>query len=217
MNMTISTEQLTNALQWRYATKAFDPARKIPADIWATLEQALVLSPSSFGLQPYKFLVITDAAIREKLLPATWGQRQAVDCSHFVVFTARTTMATEQIDSFINRIASVRGIPAESLKGYREMMVGSVVNGPISKMVPEWATRQAYIAIGNLMTAAAMIGVDACPIEGFEPEKYDAILNLKADGFASVVCCALGYRAAGDKYATVPKVRLPASELIQHI
>lgn len=217
MMQTISPEQLTDALQWRYATKAFDPARKIPADTWAALEKSLVLSPSSFGLQPYKFLVITNAAVREMLLPATWGQRQVVDCSHFVVFTARTVMSAELIDSFIARIAAVRGIPAESLKGYREMMVGSVVNGSISKMIPEWATRQAYIAIGNLMTSAALIGVDACPIEGFEPAKYDDILNLKDAGFASVVCCAVGYRSAGDKYATLAKVRLPAEELIQHI
>ena len=213
----ISTTQLTDALQWRYATKAFDPARKISADTWAALEKTLVLSPSSFGLQPYKFLIITSAAMREQLLPATLGQRQVVDCSHFVVFTARTAMAAEQIDAFIARIASVRGIPAESLKGYREMMLGSVVNGSISKMIPEWATRQAYIAIGNLMTSAALIGVDACPIEGFEPEKYDDLLNLKGSGFGAVVCCALGHRAAGDKYAALAKVRLPDEELIQHI
>ena len=213
----ISTTQLTDALQWRYATKSFDPAHKISAETWAALEKSLVLSPSSFGLQPYKFLIITSAAVREKLLPATWGQRQVVDCSHYVVFTARTAMAAEQIDALIARIAAVRGIPAESLKGYREMMIGSVVNGSISKIIPEWATRQAYIAIGNLMTSAAVIGVDACPIEGFEPEKYDDILNLKGSGFASVVCCALGHRAAGDKHAGLAKVRLPDEELIRHV
>ena len=213
----ISTTQLTDALQWRYATKSFDPAHKISAETWAALEKSLVLSPSSFGLQPYKFLIITSAAVREKLLPATWGQRQVVDCSHYVVFTARTAMAAEQIDALIARIAAVRGIPAESLKGYREMMIGSVVNGSISKIIPEWATRQAYIAIGNLMTSAAVIGVDACPIEGFEPEKYDDILNLKGSGFASVVCCALGHRAANDKHAALAKVRLPDEELIRHV
>ena len=215
---TIPAEQLTSALEWRYATKAFDATRKIPAATWSTLERALILSPSSFGLQPYKFLVITDAATRAKLMPATWGQKQVLDCSHYVVFAARTVLGAEHIDAFIKRTAEVRNITAESLKGYREMMHGSLVaGGTLSKMIPEWAARQAYIAIGNLMTSAAVLGVDACPIEGFEPDKYDDILNLKGGGFTSVVCCALGYRAADCKYATLPKVRFSAKELIQHI
>jgi len=210
--------QLTSALEWRYATKAFDASRKIPTETWSALERALILSPSSFGLQPYKFLVITDPATRAKLLPATWGQKQVMDCSHYVVFAARTVLGAEHIDAFINRTAEVRGITAESLKGYRDMMHGSLVaGGTLSKMIPEWAARQAYIAIGNLMTSAAVLGVDACPIEGFEPDKYDDILNLKGGGFTSVVCCALGYRAADCKYATLPKVRFSAKELIQHI
>ena len=214
----ISNAQLTSALEWRYATKSFDASRQIAPETWAALEHALVLSPSSFGLQPYKFLVITDAAMRVKLTPATWGQKQVVECSHFVVFTARTALGAEHIDAFIARTAEVRGITTESLKGYRDLMNGSLVTGgTLSKMIPEWATRQAYIAIGNLMTSAALLGVDACPIEGFEPDKYDEILNLKNSGFASVVCCALGYRAATDKYATLPKVRLPEAELVQHI
>jgi nitroreductase len=214
----ITNEQLQGALEWRYATKAFDAARKIPAETWNTLERALVLSPSSFGLQPYKFLVITDDALRARLMPATWGQKQVVDCSHYVVFTARTSLAAEHIDAFINRIAEVRGITADSLKAYREMMNGSLITGgTLSKMIPEWAARQAYIAIGNLMTSAAVLGVDACPIEGFEPDKYDDILQLRSGGFASVVCCALGYRATTDKYATLPKVRFPEAQLVQHI
>jgi nitroreductase len=214
----ITNEQLNSALEWRYATKIFDPSRKIPADTWTTLERSLVLSPSSFGLQPYKFLVITDAALRERLVPATWNQKQVVECSHYVVFTARTSLAPKHIDAFIARIAEVRGVPAESLKGYREMMNGSLIaGGTLSKMIPEWAARQAYIALGNLMTSAAVLGVDACPIEGFEPDKYDDLLQLRGSGFASVVCCALGYRAATDKYAKLPKVRFPEAQLVQHI
>src|ERR1043165_4486572 len=123
---TISTTQLISALEWRYATKAFDATRKIPTENWSALERALGLSPSSFGLQPYKFLIITDPATRAKLMPATWGQKQVVDCSHYVVFAARTALGAEHIDAFINRIAEVRGITAESLKGYRDMMNGSL-------------------------------------------------------------------------------------------
>jgi nitroreductase len=214
----IPNAQLNAALEWRYATKVFDASKRIPTETWQTLERALVLSPSSFGLQPYRFLVITDAALRAKLVPFTWGQKQVVDCSHYVVFTARTSLGAEHIDAFISRIAEVRGIPAESLKGYRDMMTGSLISGgTLSKMIPEWAARQAYIAIGNLMTSAAVLGVDACPIEGFEPDKYDEVLGLKGSGFTSVVCCALGYRAAADKYASLPKVRLPETQLVQHL
>src|SRR5882672_3419841 len=126
---TIPTAQLTGALEWRYATKAFDAARKIPAETWSALERALILSPSSFGLQPYKFLIITDPTTRTKLLPATWGQKQVMDCSHYVVFAARTVLGAEHIDAFINRMAEVRDITTESLKGYREMMNGSLVSG----------------------------------------------------------------------------------------
>lgn len=214
----IPNAQLNAALEWRYATKIFDASKRIPTETWQTLERALVLSPSSFGLQPYRFLVITDAALRAKLLPFTWGQKQVVDCSHYVVFTARTSLGAEHIDAFISRIAEVRGIPAESLKGYRDMMTGSLISGgTLSKMIPEWAARQAYIAIGNLMTSAAVLGVDACPIEGFEPDKYNEVLGLNNSGYTAVVCCALGYRAAADKYATLPKVRLPETQLVQHL
>jgi nitroreductase len=214
---TVTNEQLTRALEWRYATKVFDPSRTIAPEAWAALERALILSPSSFGLQPYKFLVITDAATRAKLVPHAWGQKQVTDCSHFVVFAGRTTMDAGHIDRFIQHVSTVRSIPPESLKSYRDMMVGSLVGGSNSDRIPEWAARQVYIAIGNLMTCAALLKVDACPIEGFVPEKFDEILNLKGTGFASVVCCALGYRAAGDKYASLAKVRLPESELIQRI
>jgi nitroreductase len=214
---TISLDQLTGALEWRYATKIFDPSQKIPAETWQALERTLVLSPSSFGLQPYQFLIATDPKVREQLLPHTWGQKQVVDCSHYVVFTARTILKDEHVDEFIERVAKVRGIPAESLKAYRDMMHGDLIMGARSKIIPEWSARQAYIALGNLMTSAALIGIDACPIEGFEPAKYNEVLKLNGTGFGAVVCCALGYRAASDKYSTLPKVRQPETQLVQHV
>jgi len=213
----ISIEQLNEALEWRYATKAFDPTRRIPTGTWQALERALVLSPSSFGLQPYQFLLVEDTTVRERLVPHTWGQRQVVDCSHYVVFTARTKLEESHIDEFIQRVSEVRGIPADALKAYREMMHDNLITGARSNVIPQWSARQAYIALGNLMTCAALLAVDACPIEGFEPAKYDEILNLDGSGFASVVCCALGYRAAADKYATLPKVRRPESQLVRSV
>jgi nitroreductase len=213
----LDTQQLLNALNWRYATKVFDPARKIPADVWQTLERALVLSPSSYGLQPYRFLVINDPARRAELLPHSWNQKQVVDASHYVVFTARTQMTEADVDKLIARTAHVRKIPAETQKFYREMMLGDLVKGPRSRMAHEWATRQAYIALGNLMTCAAVLGVDACPMEGFVPAEYDRLLGLGNSGYASVVCCALGYRAANDKYAALPKVRFETNDLLQYV
>ena len=213
----IDTQQLLNALNWRYATKVFDPGRKIPADVWQTLERALVLSPSSYGLQPYRFLVIIDPVKRAGLLPHSWNQKQVVDASHYVVFAARTRMGEADVDKLIARTTDIRKIPAASLNFYRDMMLGDLVNGPRNQIAHEWATRQAYIALGNLMTCAAVLGVDACPMEGFVPAEYDRLLGLANSGYASVVCCALGYRAAGDKYAGLPKVRFEIKDLVHYV
>ena len=212
-----NTQQLLNALNWRYATKAFDPGKKIPADVWQTLECALVLSPSSYGLQPYHFLVIRDPAKRAALLPHSWNQKQVVDASHFVVFTARTKVTEADVDKLIARTTNVRKIPAESLNFYRDMMLGDLVNGPRSKIALEWAARQAYIALGNLMTCAAVLGVDACPMEGLVPAEYDRVLNLNGSGYATVVACALGYRSPDDKYAKLAKVRFDVKDLVTQI
>ncbi len=213
----LTNEQLLAALNWRYATKVFDATKKIPAGTWQTLEQSLVLTPTSYGLQPYKFLVVQDPAIRAELLPHSWGQKQVVDCSHFVVFLARTEMKAADVDKLIQRTTDLRKLPAGVLETYRGMMLGDVVNGPRGKRAHEWAARQAYIALGNLMTCSAVLEVDACPMEGIAPSEYDRILKLDGSGYATVVACALGYRAAGDKYADLAKVRYETRELIQTI
>jgi nitroreductase len=213
----IPSSQLLDALRWRYATKAFDSKRKIPADTWSALEDSLVLSPSSFGLQPYRFLVINDPATRERLLPHAWGQRQVVDASHFIVFAARTSVTEAEIDTFIAHIARTRGVTPESLVSYRGMMTGMLLSDGFKPLVPHWTARQAYIALGNLLTSAALLGVDACPMEGFVPAEFDQVLGLPAQGLAAVVCCALGYRHADDKYALAPKVRLPKSDLLMAV
>ena len=159
-------QQLLKALNWRYATKVFDATKKIPADTWLALEQSLVLTPTSYGLQPYRFLVVQTPAVRQALLPHSWGQKQVVDCSQFVVLTARNEMTEADLDKLLSRISDVRNIPVESLKGYRGAMLGDVVKGPRGEVAHEWAARQCYIALGNLMTCAALLGVDACPMEG---------------------------------------------------
>jgi nitroreductase len=216
--MNQSPKQLLDALQWRYATKVFDATKKIPADVCSALEHTLVLTPTSYGLQPYRFLVVQDPAKRAALLPHSWGQKQVVDASHFVVFTAKTKTTEADVDKLIRRTVEIRKLPAaEALGAYRFMMLGDVVKGPRGKTAHEWATRQTYIALGNLMTCAAVLGVDACPMEGLVPAEYDQVLNLNGSGYATVVACALGYRAANDKYATLAKVRYDTKDLVRQI
>jgi nitroreductase len=210
----VKGEQVLTQLNWRYATKKFDSARKISPEDWAVLEEALILSPSSYGLQPWKFIVITDQKTREKLFPATWKQRQILDCSHYVVFVVNTAMTEEHIDRHITRTVEVRGGTVEALKRYRDTMVADVVTGARAAISEEWAARQAYLALGNFMTSAALMGIDTCPMEGFEPAEYDEILDLNSKGLTSVVCCAAGYRATHDKYASQKKVRFPREHVI---
>jgi nitroreductase len=213
----LTNEHLLAALNWRYATKHFDTAKKIPADVWSALEKTLVLTPTSYGLQPYKFFVIENPAKRAELFAHSWHQKQVVDASHFVVFTARTAMTEADVDKFIQRAVEVRKLADGALHRYRDVIVADVVHGARGKIAHEWATRQAYIALGNLMTAAAVIGVDASPLEGIAPAEYDKILGLENSGYATVVACALGYRSATDKYADMPKIRFEAKELVQYI
>jgi nitroreductase len=210
----IKGEQLLTQLNWRYATKKFDPTRKISPEDWAALETALILSPSSYGLQPWRFIVITDQKTREKLLPATWNQRQILDCSHYLVFAVNTKVTEEHIDKHIARTVEIRGGTADGLSRFREAMVGDVVTGDRGAIAQQWATHQAYLALGNFITSAALMGVDTCPMEGFEPEEYDRILELPSKRLASVVCCAAGYRAPDDKAATLKKVRFPREQVI---
>jgi nitroreductase len=214
---TLSSGQLLESLRWRYATKSFDPVRKIPAGLWAVLEESLVLAPSSFGLQPYRFLVVEDPAARARLLPHAGGQRQVVEASHFIVFAARTEVTEAEIDAFLNHTATVRGKTLESFAGYRAMLAGTLLGEGFRTLAPHWAAHQAYIALGSLLTCAALLGVDACPMEGFAPAEFDAILGLTRQGLTSAVACALGYRSPTDKSASAPKVRFPRSHLVRTI
>ncbi len=211
----LAPNDLVTQLRWRYATKQFDPAKPIPATLWDALEQALVLTPSSYGLQPWKFLVITDPAVKATLRPLSWNQAQVVECSHHVVFLARDTMTEADIDRLVQATASARGTPIESLAKFKAMLSGDVVTGARSKWVREWAERQVYIALGQFMAACAVLGVDACPMEGIDPAKYDDALGLAGTGYHTVVCCPAGYRLAGDKYASLNKVRFPRETVIE--
>ena len=216
-NNTISRGQLLERLNWRYATKQFDPNRKISAQDWATLEEALRLSPSSGGLQPWKFIVITDPAMRARLAPASYGQPQITNASHLVVFAAKKNFGEADVDAFINHAAAARGVTVESLAPFRGMLVGGIVQAMDVPARDAWARNQAYIALGNLLASAALLGIDACPMEGFDRAQYDQILGLKDEGYGSAVIATLGYRDERDQYANAPKVRFPKEQIFAHI
>ncbi len=207
------TTELLEALKWRYAVKLFDASREISADLWTALEDALVLTPSSYGLQPWKMLEIQDKDLREKMVPVSWNQRQVADCSHYVVFGAKMDIALEDVDAWIRRLTEVRGVAEQTLAGYRDWMIKDLVQGPRHAVIHEWAARQCYIALGNFMTSAALLGIDTCPMEGIEPLKYDELLGLPALGYKTVVACAAGYRDSADKYAAAAKVRFNKTDI----
>lgn len=215
MSAPVAPDLLLQSLRWRYATKRFDPTRSIPAGTWAALEESLVLTPSSMGLQPWRFLVITDPELKEALSAVSWRQTQPRDCSHFVVMTVRRGLDDAHVDRYLARTAEVRGVSVDSLDKFRGMIAGSLGKARSDGTLDNWQSHQIYIALGQFMAAAALLGVDTCPMEGIEPARYDEILQLGGTGYATVVACAAGYRHAEDKYAITPKVRFKAAEVIE--
>ncbi len=212
----MTPQELTSSLQWRYATKVFDNENKISPDIWSSLEESMVLTPSSFGLQPWQFITITCQKTKQDLLEHSWHQRQVTDCSHLVVLCARDGMNQEDIDKWLDQLANIRGVSRESLEGYAGMMNGFFGNMDREKTLA-WAKNQVYIALGQLMMSAAVLNLDACPMEGIIPAEYDRILGLENSGFSTTVACAMGYRSSDDKYAELAKVRYSANEILKTV
>jgi nitroreductase len=210
----MTPDQVLEPLRWRYAVKAFDRARKLDSESWAVLEQSLLLSPSSFGLQPWRFAVISDPQLQDKLPAISWGQSQPRDCSHMVVLAARRGLDTAYVDEFLSSVAATRGVSLASLAGYRQVVLDTVQTHQPSVLA--WNTHQVYIALGQLMTAAAMLGVDTCPMEGLDRDAYDELLGWEQSEYTTVVGCAVGYRSAADSYAQAPKVRFRAERILQH-
>lgn len=213
--MTLTPEQMTERLQWRYAVKSFDSTKKVPADAWSALEQSLVLAPSSFGLQPWKFIEVTDGNLREQLKAASWNQSQVVDADRYVVFAALRTMDEGDVDRLIEKTCEVRSTPTEAMQGYRNVIADFIKSGWAAKDLFGWNARQTYIALGQFMTSAAALGIDTCPMEGIDTHGYDELLGLKEARYSTLCACAVGYRAADDKYASAPKVRYALDEVIE--
>lgn len=208
-------DKIIEALHWRYATKRFDPARKISEADWHTLTESIRLSPSSYGMEPFRFLVIKNPEIREKLKAASWKQGQVTDASHFVVFLTQECVTEKDCDAYLERIVKARGGTIESLQGLKKMLVQNLVNGMTPEQTLSWSQRQAYIAMGFLLESAALLKIDTVPMEGLDPREYDKILELEGSGWRTVAAVALGYRSSEDKYQTMKKVRCTTDELFE--
>ena len=201
-----------NNLKWRYATKKMN-GQKIPAEKLENILDAIQLAPTSIGMQPFTVLVIEDPELKAKIAPAIYHQPQITEGSHVLVFAAWKEYSNENIGKYMNHIASLRGIPVESLDGMRNMVSGSIA-GKTPEQLLNWNMRQAYIALGTGLVAAAEEKVDATPMEGFDPEALDAALGLAEKGLHSTVILALGYRDAEKDYlSSAAKVRRDKEEL----
>ena len=204
--------QFNENAKWRYATKKYDPSRKINAADVATLKEAIRLSASSFGLQPYTVFWIENPELRTKLVPASWGQQQVVDASHLVVFANEINLGTTQIDAYFENVIQTRNVTMESIQGYANFVKKTIEEIPPATR-NSWTAKQTYIALTNLMNAAAELKIDSTPIEGFDPVQYNAILGLNEKNLNAALVCTLGYRHPEDATQHLEKVRKAENEL----
>ncbi|MDT0555989.1 NAD(P)H-dependent oxidoreductase [Patiriisocius hiemis] len=203
-------------LQWRYATKKFDPTKKIDDKDLDFLKDAMQLSASSYGLQPYEILIIEDAEIREKLKPAAWNQTQITDAAYVIVIANKTDFDDSLVDEYITNVMETRGLKEEDLKQYADFMKTTLA-GFTKEQKAAWTANQTYIVLGNLLSAAAINKIDACPMEGFEAEKFNEILDLSSKNLNASVIATIGYRHDDDATQHYAKVRKPKTKLFKNI
>lgn len=203
---------IIDSLNWRYATKQYDATKKIKAEDLETLKEATRLSISSYGLQPYKVLIIDTPELREKLKAVAWNQTQITDASHLFVFAVEKNLGAKQIDAYMENISQTRGIPVENLQGFSGMIHNAI--GALDENAKQnWAKKQAYLALSTLTNTAALLNIDATPMEGFDPQKFDEILGLDALGLTTAVIATVGYRHEEDAAQHYKKVRKSNKDL----
>ncbi|MFT7129619.1 MAG: nitroreductase/dihydropteridine reductase [Gammaproteobacteria bacterium] len=207
--------ELLDALNWRYAVKQFSEDI-IPDCVIADLVRATSLTPSCYGLQPYQIIQVNDLSLREKLLDHSWGQDKVLECSHLLVFAVSTAGIESIVDRYLRQQAQINDEPIKKLKDFRAYLIRTL-GGKSNEQVIEWAHRQAYIALGNLLTSAAVKGIDTCPMEGIDPAGFDQVLGLQSLGLTTSVVCALGYRNADDKQALKPKIRFANNDFLREV
>lgn len=210
-------ERILESLQWRYAVKRFDPTKKVAQEDFEALEESLRMAPSSYGFQPWKFVVVNDSQMREKLRAVSWNQSQVTDASHYIVLAAQSHLEEKHVDNYMSSISQARGVGLETLDKFKATIIRDMIDGPRGREVDAWAKMQVYIALGFIMEAAAFMKIDACPMEGFEPKAYDELLGLKGSGFQSVAAIALGYRHPECRFQHMKKVRFSKDEVFKYI
>ena len=206
---------LIQDLNWRYATKKMN-GESVSAEQLDTILKATNLAATSYGLQPFTVIVVSNIEVKQKLQAAAYGQLQVGTASHVLIFSVQEKLTEADIQIFIDNIAKTRSIPAEALDSYKGMMVGTII-GLTPEQQQSWSAKQAYIALGTALAAAAEQKVDSCPMEGFDATQFDEILGLKVKGLKSVVIMPIGFRADDDATSHYIKVRKPESELFDFV
>lgn len=200
-------------LSWRYATKSFDESKVVTQDKLDVLYNAFNLTATSYGLQPIRLLVVHNKTIQEELVTHAMGQEQIGQASHVLVFCIEAKIDTEYIIDYFNRIKNIRKTPDQILEPYKSFLIDDFSNKP-KETIENWAIKQAYLSMGNLLTVCAIEGIDSCPMEGFDPNMCDELLGLKEKGLKSVLLLPIGYRAENDMFSALKKVRKQTEESV---
>ena len=201
-------------LKWRYATKQFDASRKISSEDFAIIKESLQLVPSSYGLQPLKYIIVESKELRKKLVPASYGQKQVQEASHLIVICSSQKMDEKQIDEYLENVVKTRNVDIATTEGY-----GNFMKQTISKMseheIKSWNDKQAYIALGQLLHTCANLRIDATPMEGFDANQYAEILGINTEEYKVTLVCPIGYRHNDDEAQHVQKVRKSLDDLFE--
>ena len=208
--------QVLDSLRWRYAVKKFDDGKIVPEEKIDTIKEAFKLTASSYGLQPFKLVVIKNKEIQNQLVEHSWNQKQVSQASHVLVITVPKSYSTEEVSSYFNRVKNIRNTPDEIINPFQEFLTNTVASKSQEELL-SWNKNQAYLAMGNLLTVCALEEIDSCPMEGFIPEKYDEVLGLEGQNLTSVLVLPIGYRAEDDYMKSQKKVRKNLEEVIFQI
>ena len=197
---------------WRYATKKYDTTKKVSVEDLEILKKAISLTATSYGLEPYKILIIENPQVRQQLVPASWGQSQVADASHLLVFASVIDFGNEQMDAYFKNLVETRQIPMEAVQGYADFMKSNINSRSLEDR-NIWTSKQAYLAMGNLLNAAAELKIDVTPMEGIDAAQYDEILGLNELGLHAVLSAPVGYRHQEDATQHYKKVRKSNADL----
>lgn len=205
-----------DSLKWRYAVKKFDAEKQLSEEQINTLKEAFNLTATSYGLQPLKLVIVKNKEIQQQLLPHSWNQQQVIQVSHLLVICTKDNFTSEEVNSYFNLVQSIRQTPDKIVAPFKEFLTAEIEKKTQEELFT-WNKNQAYIALGNLLTVCALEKIDSCPMEGFTPEKYDEILNLKAQNLKSVLVLPVGFRANDDYMKDQQKVRKQTQEIVLEI